>query len=299
MSPRPAQPLAISVSRAAVSSRRVLKEGTGAEAKKFIAYVLQQGSKDGPGHAQAGGPGTVRMALVCIARDCLASGLRGQGGLDGGADVVVQEVYRTVAESPVPPARMLAPVMMGVAAVGLPAGLEPLLTPGAGVAEFVRPGNPQLGVGQSQAAIHFAIHPGAGLPAAGHGWIGVRGPLADGERVGRAVGDAGNLRGRALVIPGSPVRGVGAVALVQEHTPGVLVPGIALVLVGGVDAQVVPHGAVGVPGGIDRLMNLGTVGGTDERLAQIIVANGDVLYSRIARDDEAPIPKNVVAHFPG
>src|SRR5207249_8381221 len=103
MSPRPAQPLAISVSRAAVSSRRVLKEGTGAEAKKFIAYVLQQGSKDGPGHAQAGGPGTVRMALVCIARDCLASSLRGQGGLDGGADVVVQEVTEPSQKAQFPP----------------------------------------------------------------------------------------------------------------------------------------------------------------------------------------------------
>src|SRR2546423_318476 len=63
--------------------------------------------------------------------DDLSARLGGQGSLDNRANVVVQEMPRAVAEDPVPPAGMLAPVVMRIAAIGLESGPEPLVAPRA------------------------------------------------------------------------------------------------------------------------------------------------------------------------
>ena len=134
--------------------------------------------------------------------------------------------------------------MVAVALVARRSGLEPLLAGRAGDATLVLGSAPLPRIGQTHGAIELAIHPGAAMQ------FGNRGTLSYGKRIGRAVGDAHNGRGWATSIDDGTGVGdahiYGVVALVHEHPLGRCVPEIALIRVGGVDAQVVPERPIAV-----------------------------------------------------
>src|SRR5581483_2866936 len=117
-----------------------------------------------------------------------------QGGLNGGANVVAQEMHRAVAEEPVAATGMLAPEMVPVAGVVRVTLPEPLLPPGTGIAELIGAGTPLLRVGQAQGAIDLGINPGPATeaPSCQEG-----GPLTHHQGIRRAVGDRSKRRGTA------------------------------------------------------------------------------------------------------